>query len=204
MGDLTFARGQAIFREQVPLGDSIYRTFRWGKCLQVWLTDGRDFRSPTTDPDGPAKTIWGAEQKAWLFRTVLASDATWKVLISPTPLVGPDRGNKADNHANAAFQHEGDEVRTWFRRHVPRDLFVICGDRHWQYHSVHPESGLHEFAIGAVSDPHAGGSPGEDKTFHRFHRVKGGFLTVTAAERSLTFRHHDVHGAVVYTHQAQT
>ncbi|MDB6006750.1 MAG: hypothetical protein JWR15_3737, partial [Prosthecobacter sp.] len=26
-------------------------------------TDGRDYRSPNKMPDGPDKTIWGAEQK---------------------------------------------------------------------------------------------------------------------------------------------
>lgn len=197
MGDLTFEEGQRIFRQQVPMGDSIYRTYRWGKNLQVWLTDGRDFRSPTTDKDGPAKTIWGKEQKEWLFRTVKESDATWKVLISPTPIVGPDRAKKADNHSNKAFQHEGDEIRAWFRANVPDNFFVICGDRHWQYHSVHPETGLNEFSIGAASDPHAGGTPGEDKSYHRFHRVKGGFLTVEVAREAIVFRHRDVHGKVV-------
>jgi alkaline phosphatase D len=203
MGDLTFAEGQRIFRQQVPMGETIYRTFRWGKFLQVWLTDGRDFRSANNLKDGPEKTIWGKEQKAWLFRTMKESDAAWKVLISPTPLVGPDRANKGDNHANKAFQTEGDEVRAWFQKNAPKNAFVICGDRHWQYHSVHPETGLTEFSVGAASDVHAGGSPGENKEYHKFHRVKGGFLTVVAGGKSITFRHHDVNGKVVYQHEVK-
>jgi alkaline phosphatase D len=107
---------------------------------------------------------------------------------------------KADNHANAAFKHEGDEVRGWLKENLPGTCFVVCGDRHWQYHSVHPETGLHEFAVGAASDPHAGGSPGENKKYHRFHRVKGGFLSVVARGKSISFRHHDVSGKVVYEH----
>jgi len=120
------------------------------------------------------------------------------VLISPTPLVGPDRGKKADNHANSNFSNEGDEIREWFKANVAGNFFTMCGDRHWQYHSVHPGTGLNEFACGPASDEHAAGSPGEDKTYHRFHRVKGGFLSVTANSRDITFRHHDVHGKVVY------
>ena len=46
------------------------------------FTEGRDFRSPNKMADGPDKTIWGAEQKAWFKRTVKESDATWKVLDS--------------------------------------------------------------------------------------------------------------------------
>ena len=148
--------------------------------------------------DGPEKTIWGKDQKAWLFRTMKESNATWKVIISPTPLVGPDRLNKKDNHSNAGFQHEGDEVRRWLKENVPGNGFVVCGDRHWQYHSVHPLTGLHEFSVGAASDVHAGGTPGENKEYHRFHRVKGGFLSVVARGKNLSFRHHDVTGKVVY------
>jgi len=203
LGDLTFEEGQRIFRQQVPLGESIYRTFRWGKFLQVWLTDGRDFRSPNSMKDGPDKSIWGKEQKAWLFRTLKESDATWKVIVTPTPIVGPDRTGKGDNHANKTFQTEGDEVRAWLKANVPTNGFTICGDRHWQYHSVHPESGLNEFSVGAASDEHAGGSPGENRNYHKFHRVKGGFLTVTARAQSILFRHHDVRGKVVYQYEAK-
>jgi len=204
-GDLTFEEGLRIFREQVPMGEKTYRTFRWGRDLQIWLTEGRDFRSPNTMKDGPDKSIWGAEQKAWFKKTVLESDATWKVLVSPTPIVGPDRANnKHDNHANAAFRHEGDEIRRWIRDHVAAQFFVACGDRHWQYYSVHPETGVREFSCGPASDKHSGGSPGENKDYHRFHRVKGGFLAVSVSrpegKPSIAFRLHDVHGAVVHEH----
>ena len=129
-------------------------------------------------PDGPGKTIWGVEQWRWLRESLLASDADWKVLVSPTPIVGPDRSNKADNHANATFSHEGDAIREWFRANLDDRFLVIVGDRHWQYHSVHPETGLNEFSVGPASDAHAGGTPGEDPEYHRFHRVGGGFLSV--------------------------
>jgi alkaline phosphatase D len=208
-GELTFAEGQKIFRQQAPMNDDApgYRTVRWGRDLQVWLSEGRDFRSPNKMPDGPDKTIWGAEQKAWFKRTVKESDATWKVLVSPTPFVGPDRKNKNDNHSNAGFQHEGDELRGWFKANVPDNFFVITGDRHWQYHSVHPETGLNEFSVGAASDEHAGGTPGYDARYHKFHRVQGGFLAVTlrreGAKSRILFEHRDVMGKVAYSWNAE-
>lgn len=206
MGEFTFAEGQKIFRQQAPMDDAglSYRTVRWGRDLQVWFTEGRDFRSPNTMPDGPDKTIWGAEQKAWFKRTVKESNATWKVLVSPTPLVGPDRETgKSDNHSNKSFSHEGDEIRGWIRDNASENFFVICGDRHWQYHSVHPATGLNEFSVGPASNKHANGSPGFNKEIHKFHCVQGGFLSVSIkpeADRSaILFELRDVHGKVVYS-----
>lgn len=209
MGELTFAQGQRIFRQQAPMHDDgpAYRTVRWGRDLQVWFVEGRDHRSKNKSPDGPTKTIWGAEQKAWFKRTVQESDATWKVLVSPTPLVGPDRKNKHDNHANPNFAHEGDELRGWLREHVPENFFVVCGDRHWQYHSVHPVSGVREFGVGPASDEHASGSPGYDAAYHKFHRVDGGFLAVTverpdAGRSRIVVELRDVSGSVVHAWEA--
>lgn len=205
-GLLSFAEGQKIFRQQTPLSGNGYRTFRWGRDLQIWLTDGRDYRSPNNQPDGPEKTIWGAEQKAWFKKTLLESDATWKILISPTPLVGPDRGSKNDNHANSGFAHEGNELRQWLQENAPDNFFVLCGDRHWQYHSVHPETGVREFSVGAASNEHAGGSPGEDPKYHKFHRVKGGFASVTLQAKGnqseVIVQHRDIHGELVHTWNA--
>lgn len=202
MKPLTFADGIRIFREQNPAPDPAYRTVRWGEGLQIWLVDAREHRSPTTIPDGPEKSIWGAEQREWLKRTLLESDARFKLVISPTPIVGPDRDNKSDNHANKAFAHEGESFRRWTKESGLSNLYVVCGDRHWQYMSVDPTTGLREFACGPASDEHATGSPGQDVRYQPFHREMGGFLSVTVTRRDgepvITFRHHDVFGKTVY------
>jgi alkaline phosphatase D len=201
MLDFTFAQGQAVFREQVPMGPSTYRTYRWGKDLQVWLVEGRDFRSANPDPDGPEKTIWGAAQKAWFKRTVRESDATFRILISPTPLVGPDRTNKNDNHANRGFTHEGDEMRLFIAGQ--KNMVTVCGDRHWQYVSVHPGTGVREYSCGPVSDKHAGGWSNDKyvREYHRYLNVVGGFLSATVERANgtptLTFRHHHVDGKIL-------
>ncbi|WP_438480462.1 sulfatase-like hydrolase/transferase [Oleiharenicola lentus] len=200
-GDLTWEQGLALFREQVPMGEKTYRTIRWGRDLQVWLVEGRDFRSPNTDPDGPAKTIWGEEQKKWFFDTVRASDATFRVLISPTPLLGPDRAAKSDNHANETFTHEGDELRAFIA--AQKNMVVICGDRHWQYVSQDLKSGLREYSTGPSSDSHAGGFSEADRSeMHRFLRIKGGFLAGevdhTAAGARLMIRHYGTDGVIYY------
>ena len=198
---LRFEQGFAIYREQVPIGRLTYRTIRWGRDLQIWLVEGRLYRSPNSMPDGPGKTIWGSEQLAWLKRTILASDASFRVLISPTPIVGPDRTKgKNDNHSNAAFATEGNHFRSWTKQHRLTNFFVCCGDRHWQYLSVDPATGLREFSCGPASNEHAGGTPGRNPKIQPFHRVKGGFLSVQVARKqgrpSILFRHHGVRGQV--------
>lgn len=197
--------GIALFREQLPItpaGDTsspTYRTHRVNKHLQIWLTEGRDFRSANGDPDGPNKTLWGDEQKRWLKETLAESDATWKVLISPTPMVGPDDAKKTDNHANlGGFRHEADEFFAWLDEAGIDNFVTICGDRHWQYHSIHP-SGVHEFACGALNDENArlGVSPGARRGTDPEALIKqpftsptpsGGFLMVEVDERlAMTF-----------------
>ena len=198
-GDLTWEQGLEIFREQVPMGAKTYRTIRWGKDLQIWLVEGRDFRSPNNMGDGPDKTIWGEQQKKWFFDTVSKSDATFRILISATPIVGPDRKNKNDNHANAGFKYEGDQLREFIGKQ--KNMFVICGDRHWQYVSVDPDTGCKEFSCGPTTDKHAGGFSEKNKSsMHRYLKVKGGFLSVTVeridGEPTIIFRHHGVDGKI--------
>lgn len=207
MGEFTFAQGQAVFREQVPMGEKTYRTVRWGKDLQVWFVEGRDFRSPNDMPDSKEKTIWGAVQKEWFKRTVAESDAAFRVLVSPTPIVGPDRSSKNDNHANAGFQHEGDELRAFMA--AQKNMVVVCGDRHWQYVSVDPVTGLREYSCGPASDAHAGGWPKDAKRpEHLYLNVCGGFLAVTVGREHdkpvLIARHYSVDGAVLNENRFET
>lgn len=195
-GTLTWDKGISIFEEQFPR-TAPYKTVRWGKDLQIWIVEGRDFRDVKPAKGHP--TIWGTRQKEWFFRTFAESNATFRVLISPTPVVGPDRANKNDNHANREFAHEGNEIREFLGRQ--KNSFVICGDRHWQYHSVDPGTGAIEFSCGPSSDKHASGySEKFLNEYHRYLKVKGGFLSVqvsrTAGVPSISFRHHAPDGLV--------
>lgn len=199
MGAFTFEQGLEVFREQVPMGDRTYRTIRWGKDLQIWMVEGRDFRSPNDIPDESSKTIWGRKQEKWFIESAQASDATFRILISPTPILGPDRESKKDNHSNKTFQTEGDRLRKFITSQ--NNMLVICGDRHWQYVSVDPQTGMREYSSGPASDAHAGGYRNEYRNeYHQYLDVTGGFLSV-AIEREenqvqAVLTHHGVDGTV--------
>jgi alkaline phosphatase D len=202
-GLVSFEEGVQIFNEeQFPSHDPRYKTVRWGKELQLWFLEGRDYRSPNNLPDGPEKTILGAEQKEWLFTTLGQSRAQFKVICSPTPIVGPDRSGKKDNHATQVFEHEGNEIRQ--RLSSIENVIVLCGDRHWQYASVDESINLWEFGCGPGSEKHQfGWKAGDERPVHRFLRVKGGFLSGElrhlgeVRKPRLTIRHHAVSGEAV-------
>ena len=199
-GAVSFEQGVKLFNEeQFPSKPERYQSVSWGKDLQIWILEGRDYRSPNSMADGPNKTILGAQQKAWLFRTLKESQASFKLICTPTPIVGPDRENKKDNHANDVFAHEGSEIRE-FLATVP-GVILCCGDRHWQYASVDQETKLWEFGCGPGSQEHElGWKPGDQRPEHRFLRVQGGFLSgelfydAATSRPSLAMRHHDVTG----------
>jgi alkaline phosphatase/alkaline phosphatase D len=214
--------GIRTFWEQVPVVDPeksdpvTYRTHRVSRELQIWLVEGRDYRSANHLPDGPGKTVWGEAQMAWLKRTLLESDATFKILISPTPMVGPDSAGKRDSHVNiGGFQHEAGEFVSWLAEHefLEQKFYLVCGDRHWQYHAVHP-SGFEEFSCGAMCDANAfvaikpgqkGSTDPEAKITHKYTGPQtGGFLHVAVAPQNenapaeLEFSFFDERGQLLY------
>ena len=190
---------QRIAMEQLPFAPAklqtakTYRTHRVSKDLQLWFTENRFYRSPNSDPDGPDKSIWGKEQKQWLKDTLLASDATFRILVSPTPMVGPDDLRKTDNHCNiGGFQHERDDFFKFLKENGldQGNFFIVCGDRHWQYHAV-DSTGVEEFSCGALVDANSrlGRLPGDPagtdpdrliKHLHEQTKPSGGFLMITS------------------------
>jgi len=224
--------GATTFLEQVPVADPAdpapvtYRTHRVSRDLQIWLTEGRDYRSPNMAPPGPDKTLWGVEQLTWLQRTLLESDATFKVLISPTPMIGPDDANQAgrqaeghdpfkrDNHSNPqGFQFERDLFFDWLEENnfLNSNFYIVTGDRHWQYHSIHPR-GFEEFSSGALVDANSrlGRLPGDPDSNDPNALIEqpfssaeptGGFLEVTVTPDdtpTAVFRWFDEQGTLVH------
>ncbi|MCA9034204.1 MAG: alkaline phosphatase D family protein [Planctomycetaceae bacterium] len=213
------ATGIDLFREQVPIlpaddtTSPTYRTHRVNKYLQLWFVEGRDYRSSNREPDGPDKTIWGEDQLNWLRQTLKQSDARWKIIVTPTPMVGPDRASKKDNHTNpGGFRHEGTAFLNWVQQELDGPVFTFCGDRHWQYHSIHP-SGVEEFCCGALNDENSirGTRPGdkgstdpdaEIRQPYIYDEPTGGFLHVLVTTRDdgvgeLTIEHRNDQGQIL-------
>lgn len=212
------------FREQLPVVNPenksalTYRTHRMSRDLQIWLLEGRDYRSPNQMQDGPDKTLLGKAQLSWLKETLRESDASFKLIISPTPMVGPDDSYKSDNHVNhKGFRYEGEAIFNWLvdQGFLEKGLYIICGDRHWQYHAKHP-IGIEEFSTGALVDNNAragrlAGDPEStdpDGLIQQFYiqgdkeSASGGFLRVGVNREKnaalASFTYYDEKGSLLY------
>lgn len=128
-------------------------------------------------------------------KVTFANKSIW--IISPAPIVGPDRKTKSDNRSNKGFSFEGNELREFIADQ--KNMVVVCGDRHWQYISVDNETGAREYSCGPASDKHAGGWP-KDKMLpeHRYLSVTGCFFSGIVERENgkpvLIFRHYSVDG----------
>ena len=141
-------------------------------------------------------------------------------------MIGPDDADQAgrqaeghdpfkrDNHSNPmGFQYERDMFFDWLEEQgfLNRGFFIVSGDRHWQYHSIHPR-GFEEFSTGALVDANArlGRTPGDPNSNDPDGLIEqpfsspeptGGFLEVTVTPGdapTAAFRWFDEHGTLTY------
>ena len=66
----------------------IYRSFRWGRDVELFILDARSYRDRNELPDTPEndKDMLGREQIAWLVDGIARSSATWKIVASDVPI----------------------------------------------------------------------------------------------------------------------
>ena len=114
------------------------------------------------------------------------------------------------------FRYEGEAIFKWLvdNGFLEKNLYIICGDRHWQYHAMHP-SGIEEFSTGALVDNNSrpGRLAGDPKSTDPEGMIKqfyiqgdresasGGFLLVTTKRDGnipiATFQYYDENGNIL-------
>jgi alkaline phosphatase D len=88
------AQGLDTFFAYAPIDRSagdrnrIYRSFRWGSDVELYILDARSYRDRNEVPDTPQndKDMLGREQIAWLVEGIRQSTATWKIVSSDVPI----------------------------------------------------------------------------------------------------------------------
>ncbi len=143
----------------------LYRQFRWGALLEVFILDTRQYRSSNAAADGPGKTMLGATQRRWLIDAVAGSSAVWKVVVSSVPLSLPTGGRAHDSWSNAnargvpeehgtGFAVERDAILRALRQRGVKNLVVLVADVHHAElirHHPTPEWSFHEFIAGPLA-----------------------------------------------------
>lgn len=130
-----------FFPLRATTGEVRYRNFRHGANVECWLLDCRRFRSQNEAPDVPGKTMLGDAQRQWLFTSLAASTAPFKLVFTTVPLdfAPPDCWTGFLTERAQLF----DAVRD-----IPGVLFVTA-DQH--YFAAHRHRyGIREFQVGPL------------------------------------------------------
>jgi alkaline phosphatase D len=195
----------------------LYRRVRWGRLVELFILDTRQYRSDNSKPDGPGKTMLGAAQRRWLIEGLSSSTATWKVVVSSVTLaLATGRPERRDGWSSAnvfglpqdgaGFATERDAILRELRKRHVRNLVFIAADVHHAElirHHPHLEWSFHEFIAGPLSASVGRPRPLDFSLSPRSLFARGGvfnFGEVTVEPAHLTVRLIDDTGAVMFTH----
>lgn len=146
----TMPIGRQAFHEAWPIrqqpGDPnrLYRSFRWGQLAEFFILDTRQYRSPSSTPNGPSKTLLGRDQMSWLQNGLLRSPARLKFILSSGPL------RYASNDNWPGFAYERDNLLRFVVNNGIKGLVVLSGDMHYGAVVDHPE-GITEVTAGPLA-----------------------------------------------------
>ena len=195
----------------------LYRRFRWGRLLEVFILDTRQYRSANSDADGAGKTMLGRAQRRWLVDGVTGSPARWKVVVTSVSLSVPTGRKVRDSWSNAnilGFPEEGGTGFATERDAILRDLrvrgvrnlvFLAADVHHAELIRHHPTSdwSFHEFIAGPLSASPGRPRPLDDGLNPRSLWALGGVLNfgeIAVEAGSLTVRIIDTDGQVRHSH----
>ncbi|PYM25563.1 MAG: hypothetical protein DMD78_06165 [Candidatus Rokuibacteriota bacterium] len=216
--------GRQAFLEYWPVaagGDDphrMYRSVRWGRLLELFILDTRQYRSPNVEPDGPAKTMLGAAQRRWLLDGVTASTATWKMVVTSVPLAVPTgRPERRDSWTDVnvfgmapengtGFVTERDAILRQLRTRGVKNLVFLAADVHHAEvirHQPTPDWSFHEFIAGPLSATLGRPRPLDMRLNSRSLFAQGGvynFGAITIEPTHLVVRLIDEQGNALFTH----
>jgi len=122
--------------------ERIYRSFRWGKALELFLLDTRQYR------DRKHGTMLGKPQKEWLFEEISRSQAIFKFIATSVPMAGggSDRWDGYPSERAALF--------AYIREKKITGVVFLSGDLHCAAITRIPKSnGLRDITAGPLAAP---------------------------------------------------
>lgn len=118
----------------------LYRSFRWGKAVEVFILDTRQYRDPA------AGTMLGEKQKEWLLEALSSSTALFKFIATSVPLSGTRRDQWG------GFPKERDEILSFIANRRIGGVVFLAGDAHYAAVTKLPRlKGLMEVVVGPLA-----------------------------------------------------
>ena len=120
----------------------IYRSFRWGKALELFILDTRQYR------DRKHGTMLGESQKEWLFEGISRSEAIFKFIATSVPMAGggSDRWD--------GYPRERSEILGYIREKKITGVIFLSADLHCAAITRIPKSnGLRDITAGPLAAP---------------------------------------------------
>ena len=105
-------------RPNVQEPGRLYRSFSWGKGVEFFLLDTRQYRNPET------QTMLGIQQKQWLLKQLKASQATFKFILSSVPFSDPRKDKWGE------YPGERDQILSFIRDQAISGVLFLAGDVH--------------------------------------------------------------------------
>jgi alkaline phosphatase D len=121
----------------------VYRSFRRGPSLEVFMLDERSYRGPNSENrEAGGAPMLGPAQVAWLKEGLAATSATWKLLVSDQPLgVEVPDGVKHGARMQDAWANGGGpplgrevelaEILRFIKQRRIRNVVVVTADVHY-------------------------------------------------------------------------
>lgn len=110
----------------LPGTPGVFFNYTYG-AVDFIFTDGRYYRDPNSQPDGPAKTFLGKDQLAWLKDTLRDSRGVFKVLACGSGW-SANKGPSGDAWSSALT--ERNEIFNFIRDEKIEGVLLISGDTH--------------------------------------------------------------------------
>ncbi|MET0502763.1 MAG: alkaline phosphatase D family protein, partial [Candidatus Binatia bacterium] len=147
-GDPLAPIGRKAFLDYWPIRrhgnepERIYRSFRWGKALELFLLDTRQYRNRGRG------TMLGKSQKEWLFEAISRSQAIFKFIGTSAPMAGGGR-DRWDGYPS-----ERAEMLRYIREKKIAGVVFLSADLHYAAVTRIPKSsGLRDITAGPLAAP---------------------------------------------------
>jgi alkaline phosphatase D len=173
------AIGRRAFFDYWPVGrnsqepDRLYRSFRWGKAMELFLLDARQYR------DWKKGTMLGRQQRQWLFESLASSTAMFKCIATSVPFYagGRDRWD--------GYPRERTEIIEWIKERKITGVFFIAADVHYAAVSKVPGGlKLKEIVTGPLAAPLNVLATGLSQGFEFFFNQNFNFGMITIDPKS--------------------